>query len=693
MRHHTARGLVTLLCAATLAAAQTPSAQQKPEEQPPPRFRTEANFVRVDVYPTADGRPVQDLRRDDFEILEDGVPQSVETFEFVQVRPAGPQSARVEASSREAAEQMAGNPRSRVFVVFLDVPHVTISGAHGINEPLIRLLDRVLAPEDLVGVMTTAMAASQLTLGRKTEVLARGLRDNWPWGQRFRIVRMDQHEEKYEDCYSRYVNGPLLVKKMIARRREVMTLEALEDLVRYLHSVREERKAIITISEGWALFRPDPQMMEPLYVIVGRKKVFEDPPGTEHIGVGPGGKLTNKNWNQPFSGTKYECDTDRRQLSEIDNDEFFRRILATANRANASFYPVDPRGLPASDNEIIADVPPALDRAMLRDRLTALQTLAENTDGIAVLNNNDLDRGLRRVVDDLTSYYLLGYYSTNTKLDGKLRQIRVRVKRPAVAVRARRGYRAPTAEEVAAAHAAADAPAPDAAAPISAALAALSRIRHDAKLFLNASAAAGASTLWVAGELPAAPGDNPWATGASVDVTVGAGSASGSARVTLAPGERAFLTPVQVRVPERGEVDVRVRVSPADGAAAATTEMLRVDVAPEMVQPLIFRRGPTTGNRWRPAAGFQFSRTERLRIEVPIDAAVKPGSGRLLDKAAAPLDVPVTVGERTDGATGQRWLTADVTLAPLAPGDYVVEVASTAAAGEQKLVIAVRVRR
>src|SRR5207247_5770406 len=83
------------------------------------------------------------------------------------------------------------------------------------------------------------------------------------------------------------------------------------------------------------------------------------------------------------------------------------------------------------------------DRARLAARNTSLRTLAEATDGIAVVDSNDLSRGLRRIVDDLSSYYLLGYYSAG-KLDGRFHSITVRVKRPGVQVRARRGYLAAT---------------------------------------------------------------------------------------------------------------------------------------------------------------------------------------------------------------------------------------------------------
>jgi hypothetical protein len=67
---------------------------------------------------------------------------------------------------------------------------------------------------------------------------------------------------------------------------------------------------------------------------------------------------------------------------------------------------------------------------------------------LAVANSNDIEKGLRRMADDLTSYYLLGYYSTNSKLDGRFRQIKVRTQQPGVDIRARRGYKAATEREM-----------------------------------------------------------------------------------------------------------------------------------------------------------------------------------------------------------------------------------------------------
>jgi hypothetical protein len=107
---------------------QTPPspAQQPQTPQPPaqPTFRTEANYVRVDVYPTKDGAPLTDLVREDFEIIEGGASQKIEQFERVLIEGNLPQDLRREPGSVEAGRQAAQNPRARVFVIFLDVNHV-----------------------------------------------------------------------------------------------------------------------------------------------------------------------------------------------------------------------------------------------------------------------------------------------------------------------------------------------------------------------------------------------------------------------------------------------------------------------------------------------------------------------------------------------------------------------------------------
>jgi hypothetical protein len=155
--------LITLvLVAATAAslAAQTPT------------FRTGANYIRVDMYPTRDGVAVTDLRVEELEVLEDGVAQKIEAFEHVLVRPAGGQDTRVEPDSVAASRQMATEPRARVFVIFLDTLHTQIEGSANMRLPLVRFLDRVLGQDDLVAVMTPEMSAADIAFGRKTTVIS-----------------------------------------------------------------------------------------------------------------------------------------------------------------------------------------------------------------------------------------------------------------------------------------------------------------------------------------------------------------------------------------------------------------------------------------------------------------------------------------------------------------------------------------
>jgi VWFA-related protein len=693
--------IVALLVAVGTAphAQSTPTPAQPPQE-PRDVIRARANFVRVDVYPTKDRAPVMDLVAEDFEVLEDGQPQTVRTFEHVVITPAGPQPQRVEPSSPQAAERAAANPRSRVFVVFLDVPHVTVLGTWSIREPLIRMIDRMLGPDDLVGIMTPEMAPAQMTLGRKTEVLERGQREGFPWGQRF-TLHEDEHEFLYRSCYEHYDNGPPLVRKMIQRRRERLTLEALRDLVLYLQNIRDERKAIVTVTEGWALYRQDPEMMELRYKIIFGEKVYEEMPGTEHVGIGPGGKLTTKApATSPNDGTKYECDRDRTRLANLDDERFMRDLALLANRSAASFYPVDPRGLAVFDTPIGPDppLPPELDRLSLRTRQEGMATLAASTDGLAVMNSNDLDAGLRRISDDLSSYYLLGYYSTNTKLDGKFRTIRVRVKRPGVDVRARRGYLAATEEEVNAARAAAPPPPTVASSPLMAALGSLSNVRPEVRFRVHAApwgaSSEGITTVWVTGELLSIAAGDPWAKGGTAEIDVTAGGATTTGRVTIAPGQRAFVTSVRLPKPlAAGPVEVRARLTGTDPAAPRLADTVRPNATPGAGPPLVFRRGPTTGNRVQPAANFQFSRSERVHVEVPLAGDLKPASGRLFDKTGQALSIPVTVGERTDARTGQRWLTADLILAPLGAGDYAIEVVTVGAGEERRVFTAIRVVR
>ena len=687
---------------AVCVLAQTPAPQQ------PPTFRTEANYVRVDAYPTKDDAPVTDLTQSDFEILESGTPQKIEQFERVVIKTATPQDTRIEPNTVRESLAMAQNSRARLVVLFLDTYHVEIDGSRAIRKPLVDALDKLIGPDDLVAVMTPEMSATDVTFARKTTTIDGFLTRYWHWGERSRLIPADPVDEEYGACYPNVVAGTPcadqngVAAEMIDRRHEKLVLDALEELVDYLRGVREERKAILAISDGWLLFHPNENLARPLSC--------QGVPTGPTIAVDPrNGRLTTKD---PTGTAPYnKCDIDRMHLARLDNDQQFRELLDAANRANASFYPIDPRGLPAFDTPMVRQdvpgppppmVPLPVDQAMLRGRINSLRTLAEATDGVAIVASNDLAGGLKRVVDDLSSYYLMGYYSSG-KLDGKFHPISVRVKRPGVRVRARRGYLAatpataalltrnsapkslsgPEAAEAAAAHA------------VDAAIAPLAGYARDVPLRLQMAAGwkpndSASAAMWVVGELGgvALLGDT-WNDGfdATVTLTTPSDATVGSGRVSVLRGVRIFrvaLTPSLPLVPGEYVVRVGARAGPAS-IPSRETARLTIPPAPDAVGALFVRRGVLTGNKDVPTADLRFRRNEQVRVEIPT-ASSEPVTARLLDRTGKALAVPVTAAVRDD-PDGSRWVTAQLTLAPLAPADYAVELT----VGERKMISAFRV--
>lgn len=660
----------TVLLYVALALA-TLSAQSDQGSQP--TFRTGANYVRVDMYAMLDGQPVHDLRREEIEVLEDGVAQTVEDFEHVLVRPATTQvAAPAEPDGLRASREAAADSRARVFVIFLDTYHTQLEGSANVRRPLVRFLERVLGPDDLVALMTPEMSSRDITLGRKTNIIANILSEEW-WGRRARIADEDPKESLYRVCGSRMRLSDAVTNEIIARRREKLTLDALEDLMTHLDGLREERKAVVVVTEGWMLYRPNEKLAAP----------GQSGPAPPAIGRPPVAPPTDRGTlNQP---TLIECEADRNMLARVDHDRRLRELTDEANRGNVTFYPVYARGLVAFDAPIDQPVPLQQDATNLRTRQDSMRALAVDTDGDALINTNNIESGLKRIADDLSSYYLLGYYSTNSKLDGRFRSITVRVKRPGVRVRARRGYRGRTAEELVSSAAGVPNPGRDAlnqALNRVAGLNARSTFRIRPTAWARGEGASVAGAVWVVGELDyRTRKELAWTAGAEAEITVvGVDGSQVLARtVTLPSGAGTFA----IQIPENGTLGpgdyaVNVLLRPESGSDLVLTDTMRVTV-PDRATPVgeavIWRRGPSTGPQYQRTADLRFQRSERVRLEFATSADTATGAAaRMLDRVGNRMQLPVPVTLRTDAATGINWLVADATLAPLAPGDYAIEV-------------------
>jgi VWFA-related protein len=723
--------LIAVFLAAALAA-------QVPADRQQPTFRAGINFVRVDAYPTANGKPVADLGKDDFEILEDGVPQKVDTFEHIVVRPREITETPAEPRNVAESNRMAADARNRVFVLFFDTYHVTDDvtthngrlrmpgspeaplpaekkplGPARIDKALATFLTRSVGTTDLFALLTPDMDARSLTFTRRPENIEDFLQT--VWGKRFAWDNLDVEEEQWNICYLpedvfNCYEGVL--EGMVLRRREAMTIQRLGDLVDRLRELRDERKAVVVVSEGWAIYRPDRYLARPLPK-VSMPGCPPTPPQGKEVTVGADGKLRlGPDPRQTMNSADWQqCEVRRQELAILNTEPVYRELLDRANRANVSFYPVDPRGLAVFDVPIDAAAPGQLgapvgrptvigNQEQLDQRLETLKTLATATDGRAMVSSNDIAGSLQKISEDLSDYYLLGYYSTNAKADGKFRKISVRVKRPGVSVRARRGYLAATEAEVAARAKAERAADPDSVMRESA-LAVVNAVRADRPVRAAAGYARDANAqvvVWVAGEIDmAAARQAPWNGGAEATVTLA--EPGGEAFVTEQAAMPAAVPRFLVRLTSAGlrpgEYTVRVRVKSKAGDAPDAVEMVRVMIPDARAAgafadtALLFRRGPFSGPGFQPTADPRFRKAERLRVDVPLAGSADSLTARLLDRNGQPLPIPVTVAPREE--SGLRFASGELALAPLAQGDYVIEVTATKGGKAERAVVAFRV--
>jgi hypothetical protein len=197
--------------------------------------------------------------------------------------------------------------------------------------------------------------------------------------------------------------------------------------------------------------------------------------------------------------------------------------------------------------------------------------------------------------------------------------------------------------------------------------------------------------MWIVGEIGGVTviGD-AWNDGfdATATLTTSADATVASGRVTVPRGVRTFrLALMSSGALEPGDYVLRVGARAGGGASIPSRETARLTIppAPQSTGAIFVRRGPSTGNKDTPTADLRFRRNEQVRVEIPVDSA-DTVSARLLDRTGKLLAVPVTATVRDD-ADGSRWQTAQLALAPLAPGDYVIEIAS----GDHRNISAFRV--
>jgi VWFA-related protein len=365
-------------------AAQLPPATQLP---PPPVFRVQVDAVEIDAFVTdALGNPVTDLTADDFEILEDNRPQAITSFSLVDIP--------VERAERPLYSPTAIEPdvfnnrggEGRIYVIALDEvrPDLALRTRHFLR----RFIERSFGANDIAAIVHVgrgrASDAQDFTSSRR---LLLNTIDKYSGGFSQEALPA-AGSEAGQAAVDAFAQSRANEAEFLDRAR----MRSLRDLLEFMGGLRGRRKAMIYVTER----------LGDIYSVLdynggARSLAFDD----------------------------------------------LHRAMTAATRGNVSIYPVDPRGL-SPDGGLGADeVAPTAPGAEGLARVQELRAFAEATGGFALVNSNNFDQAFERIVRENSSYYVLGFTSTNERRDGRYRRIQVRVRRPGLQVRARNGYVAP----------------------------------------------------------------------------------------------------------------------------------------------------------------------------------------------------------------------------------------------------------
>jgi VWFA-related protein len=369
----------------------------------------EINYVEIDATVTdPQGNFVTGLTRDDFEILENGKPQNISIFAPVNipVERADPPlfaSSPIEPDVRTNRREFDG----RVFVLVLDDLHTGVQRTPRLKVAARQFVERFVGANDLVAIVSTggAKGTSQDFTTSRRRLLDAIDRIS---GQKLRSSTLEKMGQIGRQIPGQ-TGGPRDSLEMERAYKARNTLSTLKNTADFLAGIRGRRKAVVFFSEG----------------------IDYD--------------VTNPIQNQ--------------WATDILNET--RTAIEAATRANVSFYGVDPRGLGGFEDLIDMPAPPednSLGMHTLQDELRlaqdSLRVLSEETGGFAAINANDYRQAFDRIIRENSSYYVLGYYSNDERRDGRFRPVEVRVKRPGLQVRARKGYTAPKGRPAAPASAA-----------------------------------------------------------------------------------------------------------------------------------------------------------------------------------------------------------------------------------------------
>jgi len=373
------------LVLSTLLAAQQPGQA--------PVFTASANLVIVTVFARdRNGRPVENLRKEDFAVTENGKAQSVQVFEFQKVDSAEAQAPpqRLRQRGEEGGPpppEESGSERfrgRRLLVLFFDWSSLPDTDQIHAIEAADKFVREQMTAADLIAIKTFGTKLqNDLDFTSDRDLILTTLRKFIP-GEASGLAALGNTDTDSSD------DAPFMADETEFNVFNTdRKLGAIEDIARSLQAI-PEKKAVIYFSSG---------------------------------------------------ATK----------TGMDNESQMRAAINAAIRANVSLYPVDVRGLIATPaagtasarsprgNAIYTGAGQTRNMRAQNDSQETLYTLAADTGGKALLDDNDLTLGIKQAQQDIQSYYVLGYYSSDERRNGQFRRVEVKL---VPAVEAKLDYRA-----------------------------------------------------------------------------------------------------------------------------------------------------------------------------------------------------------------------------------------------------------
>ena len=376
------------------APAQPPARPAAPPQAPAnPDFRVAIDLVTTDVI-VRDGKDIfiADLTKDDFEVYEDGVKQTMASMTLVhggrvlnlQAPPPPPAQEGIILPTARPRNDAAG----RIFLIIVDDLHLDFRNTGRIRD-LFKRISRTLVHEgDMFGIVSTGPSSLAIDLTYDRKILDEA------------IKKITGNGLKPEDIIQGQ-DGPQGPTEVLYRAH--VAFSTARDIVTQLERITNRRKAVVWVSNGFD-FNP-----------FADSRLGEDPTFGGRMGQT---RDEGRQFNQQFNQGSQFADADlARELADLTR---------SANRANATFYTIDPRGLVAgADLDVQMD--PAEFQNHIRKTQDSLRILADETGGIAIVNQNNFDKGLKRIDAETSDYYVVGYYSSNPDPLKRTRKIEVKV--------------------------------------------------------------------------------------------------------------------------------------------------------------------------------------------------------------------------------------------------------------------------